>query len=329
MVTDVPLVDDAPNGSLWLAESQGISATTAPASATDQWKARISIVTPGYFDALRIPLVSGRQFVDSDKFTDAELSSPDVSGRQGVVVVNSAFVSRYFPGQDPLGRRLGIFDDQTFSGSRVIVGIVGNARARSVAEAADPAVFLPHGQHPGVFRPSIVIRSALPPERLAAALGARLRDFDPQLLVLRTRTMSEVVSGSLSRPRFNLLLVGAFALIALALSAIGIYGVVTFVVTERTREIGIRIALGARSADVRRLIVRDGMAPVLAGAAAGIAAAFGVTRGMRSLLFGVEALDPVSFAAAPVLLVAVALTACYFPARRAARLDPLIALQED
>jgi ABC-type antimicrobial peptide transport system permease subunit len=137
------------------------------------------------------------------------------------------------------------------------------------------------------------------------------------------------VSGALSRPRFNLLLVASFALVGLLLAAVGIYGVVSFVVTQRTREIGIRMALGARARDVRRLVVRDGMLPVIAGATLGIAAAIPATRAIRSLLFGVAPLDAVSFAIAPAVLVSVALAACLLPARRATRVDPLVALRED
>jgi predicted lysophospholipase L1 biosynthesis ABC-type transport system permease subunit len=202
-------------------------------------------------------------------------------------------------------------------------------RAHSAAETAEPAIFLPHAQHPGVFRPSLVVRSALPPETLAAAVRERLQTYDPQLLVLRTRTMNEVVSGALSRPRFNLLLLVSFAVVALGLAAIGIYGVVAFVVAQRTREIGIRMALGARAADVLRLVLREGMAPVALGAGAGMIAALLATRALRSMLFGVTSLDPVSFAAAPLLLGTVALLACYLPARRATRVDPLIALRDE
>src|SRR5262249_49541895 len=149
------------------------------------------------------------------------------------------------------------------------------------------------------------------------------------LLVQRIRPMEEVVAGALSRPRFNLLLVGGFAALGLLLAAVGIYGVVSFLVTERTREIGIRVALGAGGADVLRLGLREGMTPVAAGAGAGIVASLVATRAVRTLLFGVTPLDPVSLAAAPALLAAVALVACYLPARRATAVDPLVALRDE
>ena len=222
-----------------------------------------------------------------------------------------------------------LFDDQAFGGTRRVVGIIADTRGRAVAEAGRPAIYLPHAQSPQVFRPTIAVRSSLPPDAIAGAVRERLRQFDPQLLVLRTTPMDDVVSGALSRPRFNLLLVASFAVVALGLAAIGIYGVVALLVARRTREIGIRVALGARRADILRVVVLEGMSPVLVGAAAGVAGSLAATRAISSMLFGVSRLDPVSFAVAPVMLAAVALLACYLPARAALRIDPLAALREE
>jgi putative ABC transport system permease protein len=169
----------------------------------------------------------------------------------------------------------------------------------------------------------------LPFDAIAAAVRARLAAYDERLLVLRMRPMDAVVSGALSRPRFNLLLLSSFAAVALLLAAIGIYGVLAYLVTQRTREIGIRIAVGARRSDVLRLVMREGMSPIAVGACLGVGGSLVAARAVRSLLFGVTPLDPVSLAAAPALLAIVALTACYFPARRAARVDPLVALREE
>ncbi len=221
-----------------------------------------------------------------------------------------------------------LFDDQTFGGTRRIVGIVGDARVRAVAEAGRPMIFLPHAQYPTVFRPTLVVRSSLPPEAMARSVRARLEAADPSLLVRRIRPMTEVVSGALSRPRFNLLLIGAFAAVALGLAAVGIYGVVAMVVAERTREVGIRIALGAGRTDVLWLLAREGIGPVAAGTAAGLAGAAGVTTALGSLLFGVARFDPASYAAALCVTAAAALCACYLPARRALTLDPAATLRD-
>ena len=218
LVTDLPLTGDPSSGSMWRADAPGASGLKPPSSARDQWEADISIVTAGYFQALRIPFLRGRNFSDADRFTEQQLTNPGTP-RAAVAVINSAFAARYFPNEEPIGKRLVLFDDQTFGGTRTVVGIIADTRGRAVAEAGRPAIYLPHAQSPQVFRPTIAVRSALPPDVTAAAIRERLRQFDPQLLVLRTRPMNDVVSGALSRPRFNLLLVGSFAVVALGLAA--------------------------------------------------------------------------------------------------------------
>ena len=328
LMTDVPLTGEPFSGSVWRADAPGASGLKPPASPRDQWKADLSVVTAGYFASLGIPFVRGRNFVDADRLTEEQLNNPQVP-RSGVAVINSAFASRYFANEDPVGRTLVLSEDPTFGWSRTIVGVVADVRGRKVAEAARPAVFVPHAQHPDVFRPSIAVRSALPPAAIVGAIRERLRAFDPQLLVMRTRSMDDIISGALARPRFNLLLFGGFALLALSLAAIGIYGVVSYVVTQRTREIGIRMALGARAADVLRLVLWEGMAPVILGGIAGMFLTIAATRAIRRMLFGVSPLDALSFATAPAILAAVALLACYLPARRATRVDPLVALRDE
>jgi putative ABC transport system permease protein len=328
LISEVPLTGDPFSGSVWRADASGASGLTPPSDPRDRWKADLSIVTPGYFPAMGIPFVRGRNFVKADRLTDEQLNT-SVAPRSGVVVINSAFAVRYFPGEDPLGRTLVLSDDQTFGSSRTIVGVVADVRGHAISEAATPAVFVPHAQHPDVFVPSLIVRSSLPTESVAGAIRQRIAAYDPDLLVQRIRPMDEVVSGALSRPRFNLLLIGSFAATALLLAAVGIYGVVGFLVAQRTREIGIRMALGARGTDVLRLVLREGMAPVVLGAAAGMLVALAATRTFRTMLFGVTPLDPVSLAVAPAILATVALLACYVPARRATRVDPLVALRED
>ena len=328
LVSDLPLRGDPSAGSMWRPEAPGASGTRAPASARDQWKADISIVTGGYFEALGIPFQRGRNFSDGDRFTEAQLLNPE-SPRTAAAVINTAFSARYFPDEDPIGKMVVLFDDETFGGTRTIIGVVADVRSRAIADPGAPMIFLPHAQHPDVFRPTLVVRSSLPPRVLAPAIRARIHAYDPQLLVLRTRPMQEVVSGALSRPRFHLLLVGSFAIVALGLAAVGIYGVAAMSVTRRTREIGIRMALGAQAGDVLGRVLAQGMWPVAFGSLAGLAGAAGVTRALRSMLFGVTALDTVSFALAPLVLAAVALLACYLPARRALRVDPIVALREE
>ena len=327
LITDVPLTGDPFSGAVWRADAPGASGLKPPQDPHDRWRADLSVVTPGYFPAMGIPILRGRSFSDTDRLTDDQLNASDVS--PGVVEVNDAFARHYFPGEDPVGRTLVVHDDQTFGWLRTIVGVTGDVRGHAVAEPAVPTVYVPHAQHPDVFVPSLVVRTSRPFEAIAPAIRARINAYDPQLLVQRVEPMDAVVTGALSRPRFNLLLVGSFAIVALALAAVGISGVVGFMVARRTQEIGVRIALGARTPDVLRLVVGDAMAPVLLGTAAGLAMDLVATRWLRSMLFGVTPLDPVSLIGAPLALVVIALLACYLPARRALRIDPLVALREE
>ena len=329
LVTEVPLSGGDPaSGTLWRADAPGANGVTPPTELRDRWKADVSLVTPGYFSSMGITVLRGRNLAATDRFDEEQLNDASLP-RDGVVVVNNTFASRYFPGENPLGRTLVLPDAGNFGAARRIVGVVGDVRGHTVAEEPRPAVFIPHAQNPDVLRPSLVLRSSLPFDATAAVVRQRIAAFDEQLLVLRIRPMDTVVSTALSRPRFNLLLLASFALVALALSAVGIYGVLACLVTQRTREIGIRMALGARAADVVRLVLRDGMVPVAAGSVVGLAAALVVTRTVRTMLYGVTPLDPLSLAAAPVILAVVALAACYVPSRRAAAVDPLVALREE
>jgi putative ABC transport system permease protein len=275
-----------------------------------------------------LTFLRGRNFNDADRYTDEELNHAGPS-LTGAAIVNMAFASRYSGAGDPVGRVIVLGDAQSFGSTRTIVGVVADAHQRSVAERPRPTVFAPHAQHPDMIRPSLVVRSLLPLESVAPVIRERLRQFEPHLVVLDIRPMDDVIAGTLSRPRFNAVLIGAFAALGLALAAIGIYGVVAFMMTRRSREIGIRIALGARAADVLRLVIADGMMPVLVGTVVGVLADLAATRALRSMLFGVTPLDAVSLAAGPALLTVIALLACYLPARRALRVDPLTALRED
>jgi putative ABC transport system permease protein len=328
LIADVPLTGDPYGATVWRADAVGASGLTPPVDTRLRWRSDHNVVTAGYFPAMGIPILRGRNFGVIDRFSDAQLTDASAP-RSAVVIVNSAFASRYFGADDPIGRTLIVPDDTEFGWSRTIVGVVGDVRGRAVAEAPAPAIYIPHSQHADVFVPSLIVRSALPPEAVAASIRQRIAAYDPTLLVQRIRQMDDVVPGALARPRFNLVLLGSFAIVALALSSVGIYGVLAYLVSQRTREIGIRMALGARAADVLWLVLREGMSPVALGAVAGMGIALLATRAIRSLLFGVTPLDPVSFVTAPIVLASVALLACYLPARRATRVDPLVALRED
>ena len=328
LLTAVPLVGDPFAGTVWRTDAPGAGGLTPPADPGDRVKADLLIVTAGYFPALNIPFLRGRNFTPADRLSDAQLNDPKVP-RTGVVIVNAALASRAFPGIDPIGRTIVLPDDEAFGAVRTVVGVVADVRARAVAEAPRPAAFVPLAQHPDLIRPSIVVRSSLPFDAVAASVRARLAAYDPRLFVLHMRPMDAVVSGALSRPRFNLLLLSSFAAVALLLSAVGIYGVVAYLVTQRTREIGIRMAIGARPSDVLRLVLREGMTPIAAGACLGVAGSLVAARAIRSLLFGVTPNDPVSLVLAPALLALVAILACVLPARRATRVDPLVALRDE
>jgi predicted permease len=329
LITEIPLTGDPDSGTVWRVDAPGSSLTQPPIDGRDRWHSDLSVVTPGYFPAMNLTFRRGRNFTDQDRYTDDELNhaGPTLSG--GVAVVNSAFASQYFPGLNPVGRVIVMGEAGSFGAARTIVGVVADAHQRSVSDAPRPTIFIPHAQNPDMIRPALVVRASLPFATIAPTIRQRIHAFDPQLVVLDIRPMDAVISGALSRPRFNVLLIGAFATLGLVLAAIGLYGVVAFVMTQRTREVGIRMALGARPADVVQLLILDGMRPVIAGVVVGVLMDVTATRVLRSMLFGVTALDPVSLAGAATALASVALLACYLPAQRALRIDPLTALREE
>jgi len=329
LITEIPLTSDPAGVTIWRADAPGAGETTPPVDARNRLHADLTIVTRGYFPATNIAVVHGRNFDDTDRFSDEVISRSSAPKPIGSAIVNTAFASRYFADVNPVGKVIVIDDDREFGAMRTIVGVVTDTRQRSVAEAPRPTVFVPHTQHPDMIRPSLVVRTTAAPASLAPLIRERLRGFDPQLVVLSIRPMDDVVSNALSRPRFNLLLMASFAGVALLLSGLGIYGVLAYVVAERTREIGIRMALGARAADVVRLMIREGLASVAIGAGIGVVAALAAGRLLRTLLFGVTPIDPISLAGAPLMLAAIAAIACYLPTRRATRVDPIVALRED
>jgi putative ABC transport system permease protein len=273
------------------------------------------VISPDYFGAMSIPVRKGRPFEDQDK-----------ANAPPVVIINETFARRYFPGEDPIGKSI-IPGEGKVGISREIVGVVGDVKHAGLDAETSPEYYVPYEQA-SVDQLTVVARTASGnPTNIAAALRGVITSMDKEQPVYNIRPMTQLLGESVARRRFNLMLLGGFALLALLLAAIGIYGVISYSVAQRTREIGIRIALGAQIRDVIKLILRQGLALALAGLAAGLLVSFFMTKLMSSLLFGVSATDPVTFGSVALILLFVALLACYIPARRAAKVDPNVALR--
>jgi putative ABC transport system permease protein len=289
-----------------------------PLLTPDKWPgANYRSVSPGYFHALNIPVMQGRDFTERDS-AEALL----------VMIVNEALARRDFPGEDPVGKRINLGNtDRT--GQPVwfeIVGVVANVRSLELMEEPLPEFYLSHLQDT-FAEMSLVIRAAVEPASLSAAVRQAAAEVDKTQPVSRIETMEHIVSEAVSQSRFNLFLLGLFGSLALLLSAAGIYGVTAYSVAQRTPELGIRMALGAQTHDVLKLILGQGLRLISGGIVLGLATALALTRLMKSLLFGVNATDPATFATVALLLMAVALLACWIPARRATKVDPMIALR--
>jgi len=244
-----------------------------------------------------------------------------------VLVVTEAFVKRFFPGEDPIGRRL-VFDgpDKT---PREIVGVVGDVKRKGLDADTQPEVYVSYLQRPD-RRLNVLLKTDLRDAgQLIQPARAAVKAFDPDQIIWRTQTLDQLLSTSVAPRRFNMFLLGIFAAVALVLAAVGLYGVMSYSVSWRTHEIGIRMALGAKRANVLRLVVRQGMTMALIGLAIGLVGAFSLSRVLKSLLYGVSSTDPLTFAIVSVVLLAVALLACLLPARRATRVDPLVALRTE
>jgi len=280
-----------------------------PKGMGDTPLADMRFISPDYFRMMNIPVLQGRAFTDSDT-KDAPLAA----------IVNRAFAARFLAGENPLGRRLSGGNELV-----TVVGVVGDIRQSGLDEDAAPHVYLPYVQFPS-SRSGLLLRTSVDPLSLAAAVQKQVNAVDPDLPIYNVHTMDELIASSMAGRRLNLVLLAVFALTALVLAGVGIYGVISYSVTQRINEIGIRMALGARSVDVLKLIIRQGMTPVVIGMAVGIAGALALTRVMSTLLVGVSANDPLTFAAIVVLLSIVALSACFIPARRATKVDPMVAL---
>jgi len=282
------------------------------------------IVTADAFRALGVPIVQGRGF-----------TAADAAGSPPVAVINQTLADRFYPDQDPVGRRIrrGWWGDE--EPWYTIVGVAADVKQGGLEEPAGTELFLLHDQWSTVEDAGsprtlyLVVRSAGDPLALAGPAAAAVRALDPTLPLAEVRPLEQVVADSLNRPRLLALLLAVFALVALALATVGTYGVLAYAVEERRHEMGIRMALGATARDVLRLVVSQGMRPVVAGLVLGVVGAFALRQVLSSLLYGVAPTDPMTFATVPLLLVVVALAACLFPGRSATKVDPAVALRQE
>ena len=296
-----------------------------PSGPSDMHMALFYVVEPGYLKAMSLSLKRGRFFTDQDTERSAQ-----------VAVIDDAFASKYFNGTEPLGKRINLNDtEKPFE----IVGVVGHVKQfgldSDTRESLQAQIYFPfrsmtdqelEGGVPGI---SVVFRSreGNEPPNVFGSVRQRIKDLNNQNIISRPQTLNKVISGSLSTQRFSMALLGSFAAVALLLASLGVYGVVSYLVGQRTHELGIRIALGASRRDIMGLVLKHGMKMTLAGVGIGLVASFGLTRLMTKMLFGVSATDPATFILISGLLALVAFLACYLPARRATKVDPLVALR--
>jgi putative ABC transport system permease protein len=280
-------------------------------------------VTPNYFETLGIPLLQGRFLTPADK-----------DKAPAVVVINATMAHTYFPNENPLGKRIQLGatpDPDPQNPNMEVVGVVGDV-IQGLGIEPKAEMYLPYRQADGVlpvFQLSIVLRTGGDPLLQASALRSALSEIDPNQPLVNVRTMEDNIATTVAQPRFRTWLIGIFAGLAVLLGAVGIYGVMSYSVTQRTNEIGIRVTLGAQPADVFRAVVGEGLRFALLGVGVGLAAALVLTRVLQSFLYGISATDPLTFASVTSLLVSVAVAASFFPARRATRVDPIIALRHE
>jgi putative ABC transport system permease protein len=267
-------------------------------------------VSPGYFYTLGIPVLKGRTFTEQDDERALK-----------VAVVNEALASHMWPGENPIGKELPLLGKNI-----AVVGVVGNTRHEGLSSDVESEIYVPYLQQAGASM-QLAVRTAVEPTSLAGAVRAQIAAIDPEQPIYNVTTLEQTLTESTAPRRFNVLLLGIFAAIALALATIGIYGVMAFSVTQRTHEIGLRMALGAEQRDVLGLILRQGLRLTLVGVALGVAGAWGLTRFLTSFLYGVRPSDPATFVLVSLALIAVSILASYIPARRAMKVDPMVALR--
>jgi putative ABC transport system permease protein len=318
----VPGVQSA--AGIWPLPLGGSNATVSfdieehPASQANRASARVAYATPDYFSTAGIPLLRGRYFTDRD-----DLKAPRV------LVVNKAFADKYFPGEDVLGKR--ITPGATGEGDEKetiheIVGVVGSAKLFAMDAQPQPIYYFPYKQL--IWEPPVMmLRTSLPPRTLEATVRREMAALDPMVPVYEIRTMEDLLSTEVTEPRFHTLLLGCFAGIALVLTMVGLYGVMTYAVTQRTREIGLRIALGASRSTVLSMVLKRALLLLASGLVLGLVASLAADRLLQSMLFGVSALNPVVLGLSGLLVGFTGLLAAYLPARRAAAMNPMVALR--
>ena len=286
-----------------------------PAPPTGQgYGVDVRVIDPAFFQTMGIPLLKGRTFTERE-----------ATEQSNVVIINERLARQYFAGEDPIGKRL-VIDMTDPLVPTEIVGVVGDVKHEGLDSDIRALAYWPHPQLPYPFM-NLVIRTGSDPSNLVAAVEREVQAIDKDQPITDVRTMEQLLSESVSRMRFSAFLLSIFAALALVLASVGIYGVMAYVVTQRTHEIGIRMALGARASDVLKMVVGQGMILALIGVGIGLVASLALTRVISSLLYGVSATDPLTFGSIALLLTVVALLACYIPARKAAKVDPMVALR--
>jgi putative ABC transport system permease protein len=286
------------------------------ATREDQPFANIGAVSGGFFQAMGIPLISGRLFTDADR-----------SDAPGAAIVSVALARRYWAGQNAIGKRLR-FEDDPKADWMTVVGIAGDVRQLGLDKEPPPLLYIPYQQFPLPFT-NLAVRSSMPESTIAALLRTAITETDPDLAAGEMASLGALINRSIEEPRFRSVLLGAFACTALLLAAVGVYGLISYSVTQRRREIGIRVALGAQPRQVLVPVIREGLLLALTGVGIGLAGAFVVARVLARFLFGVNPSDPATFAAVCALLMSVALFATYIPSRRALKVDAITALRSE